>query len=120
MTTQEIAERLVALCSKGDFETAQKELFADNAASIEPYATPDFEKETHGLEAILAKGVKFDSLVVEEMHSVKMTAPLVAGNSFATVMTMDMTMKGKGRINMSELCVYQVKDGKVVSEAFFM
>ncbi len=38
MTTQEIANRLVELCQKGDFETAQKELFAEDAVSIEPHA----------------------------------------------------------------------------------
>jgi len=29
-------------------------------------------------------------------------------------------MKGKGRMNMSELCVYQVKDGKIVAESFLV
>ena len=48
MTTKEVAERLVELCRKGDFESAQSELFADDAISIEPYSTPDFEKETKG------------------------------------------------------------------------
>src|SRR5215469_6546820 len=59
MTTAEIANRLVEFCKKGDFEGAQKELFADDAVSIEPYATPAFEKETHGLNAILEKGKKW-------------------------------------------------------------
>jgi hypothetical protein len=36
MNTKQIAERLVALCRKGEWETAQKELFADDAVSIEP------------------------------------------------------------------------------------
>jgi hypothetical protein len=34
-------------------------------------------------------------------------------------MTMDATFKGRGRVNMEEICVYQVKDGKVVREQFF-
>jgi hypothetical protein len=29
-------------------------------------------------------------------------------------------MKGQGRMNMGELCVYRVKDGKIVSEEFFL
>jgi hypothetical protein len=56
--------------------------------------------------------------MVEKMHSLKVSDPLVATNSIACVMTMDVTMKGQGRMNMSELCVYDVKDGKIVSEAF--
>jgi hypothetical protein len=31
-----------------------------------------------------------------------------------------MKMKGRERESMSELCVYTVKDGKIVSEQFFM
>ena len=52
MTTQEIANRLVELCRKGDFEAALTDLFSDDAMSIEPYATPAFEKETKGMDAI--------------------------------------------------------------------
>jgi hypothetical protein len=119
MTTQQIATRLAELCRMGQFEAAQKELYADDVVSIEPYETPEFAKETKGLDAIIEKGHKFESMV-EEMHGGSVSEPLVAENSFAFVMSMDMTMKGKGRMNMSELCVYQVKDGKVVSEQFFM
>jgi hypothetical protein len=119
MTTQEIAERLVAYCREAKWEAAQRELYAENAVSIEPFATPAFEKETRGLAAILEKGRKFDAMV-EEMHSVSVSEPLVAGNSFACTMGMDVTMKGQGRMNMSELCVYEVKDGKIVLEQFHM
>ena len=119
MPTQEIANRIAELCRKEQYETAQKELFADDAISIEPYSTPDFEKETRGLKGILEKGKKFESMV-EKSHSVKVSDPIVAGNSFAFTLRMDVTMKGKGRMDMTELCVYTTKDGKVVSEEFFM
>jgi len=119
MTTEQIAKRLEELCGKGEFEQAQKELFADDAVSIEPHSTPDFEKETKGLKAIYEKGKKWGSMV-EESHSVSASEPLCAGNSIAMVLDMDVTMKGRGRVNMEELCVYNVKDGKIVSEQFFM
>ncbi len=119
MPTEQIAARLVELCRQGEFETAQTELFADDAVSIEPYASPDFEKETKGLSAIIEKGHHFDSMV-EEMHGGDVSDPMIAGNSFAVVMSMDMTMKGKERMNMKELCVYEVKQGKIVSESFHM
>jgi len=119
MTTQEIAARLVELCRQGQFEAAQKELYADDAVSIEPEAMGGFEKETKGLPAIIAKGHQFQEMV-EEVHSVKVSDPLVSGNSFATALEMDTTMKGRGRSPMNELCVYNVKDGKIVSEQFFM
>ena len=119
MTTQDIAKRLVELCRHSEFETAQKELFAPDAISIEPYATKEFEKETKGLPAIIEKGHKFDSMV-EELHSTTISEPLVTATSIAFILTMDMKMKGSDRMKMSELCVYQLKDGKIIAEQFFM
>jgi len=119
MTTQDVAKRLVELCSKGDYEGAHRELYADDCTSIEPHSTPDFEKEVKGMAAIKAKGEKWASMV-EESHGVKVSQPLLAPNSFAVTMSMDITMKGQGRMAMTELCVYTVKDGKIASEQFFM
>src|SRR3954468_16954952 len=63
MTVQEVASRLAELCEEGKFETAQRELFSDDAISIEPHSTPEFEKETRGLGAIIQKGHKWDAMV---------------------------------------------------------
>jgi hypothetical protein len=119
MNTKDIAKRLVTLCSKGDFEAAQKELYSADAVSIEPEATPAFEKETRGLDAIFKKGKKFGEMV-EKMHSIAVSDPIVAGDVFACSMTIDATMKGRGRTRMEEICVYEVKDGKIISEHFHM
>ena len=119
MTTNEIAKRLAELCGKEEYETAQKELFANDATSIEPMESPMFAKEIQGLQNIVEKGHKFDS-IVQEMHSTKVSEPLVAGNSIALTLTMDVTMKGRPRETMSELCVYEVKNGKIIKEQFFM
>jgi hypothetical protein len=119
MTTQEIANRLVEYCRKADWESAHRELYARNARSIEPYATPEFQQTTEGLDAITEKGKMFDAMT-EKIHGIEVSAPLVAGNSIAFTLTMDITMKGKGRMKSPELCVYQVKDGKIVSEQFFV
>jgi hypothetical protein len=53
------------------------------------------------------------------MHGGYTGAPIVAGNFFSCTMGMDITMKGQGRMNMEEVCLYQVKDGKIVLEQFF-
>ncbi len=117
MKTNEIAERLIALCREAKWEAAQKELYASDAVSIEAAATPVFAKETMGLAAIIEKGRKFDAMI-EKMHALVVSEPLVADNSFACTMSLDVTMKGQPRMQMSELCVYEVKDGKIVSEQF--
>ena len=56
MKTTEIAERLVALCREAKWESAQKELFADDAVSTEVCTNPAPQKETKGLAAIIEKG----------------------------------------------------------------
>lgn len=119
MNTQEIAHRLVALCRQAKWEDAQKELFADDAVSIEQEASPAFSKETKGLASIIEKGRKFDAMI-ETLHSLTVSEPLVAGNAITCTMGMDVTMKGQPRMQMSEVCVYRVKDGKVISEQFYM
>lgn len=119
MTTQEIANRLVELCRQGDFEKVQADLFAEDAVSIEPEASPAFEKETKGKAAIKAKGEKWNSMV-EEMKGITLSDPIVAGNSFALTMRLNAVMKERGPMDMTELCVYKVKDGKIASEEFFM
>ena len=58
--------------------------------------------------------------MVEEMHSLTVSDPLVASNSFACTMRMDVTMKEGGHMDMTELCVYNVKEDKIVSEEFFV
>src|SRR4030095_14669076 len=115
MTTKEIANRLVELCRKGDFEKAQAELFADDAVSIEPQSTPDFAKETKGKKAIKEKGEKWNAMG-EKYHGITVSEPLIAPNSCACTMNMDVTRKKKGHVDMSELCVYEVKDGKIKAE----
>ena len=40
MKTEAIEARLVELCRKGAFDQAHDELYADNAASIEPAGSP--------------------------------------------------------------------------------
>src|ERR1700742_2105974 len=119
MTTQQIADRLAALCKEGNWSQAQKELYANDCVSIEPEASPGFEKEVKGMAAIEKKGKDFDAMV-EASHGITVSQPLVSGNSFAFALDMDMTMKGRPRGKMSELCVYTVKDGKIVLEQFFM
>ena len=119
MTTKEIAARLVELCRNGQFDTVQNELFATDAVSIEPHATPGFEKETRGVDAILKKGERWNAMV-EKVNSLTVSEPMLAGNSFAVSLGMDVVMKDQGPIKISELCVYTIKDGKITAEQFFM
>ena len=78
-----------------------------------------FDKETRGLDAIIKKGYKWNEMV-SATHSLEVSEPIIAGNTFSLTMRMDVTTKDRGRQDLTELCVYQVKDGKIISEQFFM
>jgi limonene-1,2-epoxide hydrolase len=119
MSTQQIATRLAELCRQAQFEKAQDELFAEDAVSIEPHESSGFPKETKGLSAIKEKGRKWNEMV-EQVHGCEASTPLVAGNAIAMTLAMDVTMKGRGRMKIQEVCVYEVKDDKITSEQFFM
>lgn len=116
MTTQEIANRLVELCRMGQNAQAYKELFASDAIAVEPAHTQ--AGETQGLDALLAKMEYFRGMI-ETYHSGTISEPLVAGNFFSVEMSMDVTYKGQPRRTEGEICVYEVKDGKIIKEQFF-
>jgi len=117
MTTQEVANRLSELFNEGKWAEAQQELFSEDAKSIEPPNSPGMVS-VEGKDNIKKKGDLFNDMV-EEMHGGYTSKPLVAGNYIAFAMGMDCTIKGKDRMKMDEICVYEVKDGKVVKEQFF-
>jgi len=116
MTTQQIADRLVELCRKGQIQQAGMELYSDDIESIEPAHAP--VKSAKGKPAVGKKGQEFASMIVER-HGGTFSDPMVAGRYFATTMTLDATFKGQGRMVLEEICVYEVKDGKIVREEFF-
>src|SRR4051812_8421111 len=119
MKIEQIAKRLVELCRKGEYEQEQKELYADDAVSIEaPGAPPGALGDVTGLPAILQKGRDFQAML-EGVHGGSVSDALIAGNWFSIALTLDVTMKGRGRIVMTEICVYQVRDGKIAREQFF-
>lgn len=119
MTTQEVANRFNELSQSGQWDKIQGELYAENAVSIEPpYAAAMGMGNAEGMDAIKKKGEAFNQMI-EEMHGGYSTAPVVGGNFFSVAMGMDCTMKGTGRMKMDEICVYEVKDGKIVKEQFF-
>ncbi|GLQ48382.1 ketosteroid isomerase [Dyella lipolytica] len=119
MNTEAIAKRLVQLCREGKYEEAQTELYAKDAVSIEPEGLPPGALgNVKGLEAIYEKGRQFQA-AVEAVHGGSVSDPVIAGNWFSISMQLDITMKGRGRMDMQEICVYQVKDGKIVREQFF-
>ena len=118
MTTQEIANQLVALCQQGKFMEAIQSLYAEDIVSVEAMAMPGASREASGLPAIIGKANWWQEN--HEVHSASVEGPMVAGSHFCVRFTLDATFKPTGqRMPMDELGIYQVKDGKIVREEFF-
>jgi hypothetical protein len=117
MTTREIANRLSQLFKENKWMEAQQELFSDDAESIEPPNSPGMQS-VKGRDALKKKGDDFTNMI-EEVHGGYTGEPIVSGNYIALAMGMDATLKDKGRMKLDEICVYEVKNGKIVKEQFF-
>jgi ketosteroid isomerase-like protein len=117
MTAKEIANRMSELFKEYKWTQVQDELFSQDAISVEPAHSQGLQT-VQGLDNIKKKGEMFNAMV-EEMHGGWVGEPIVGGNYIAVGMGMDVTMKGAGRVNMEEICLYEVKDGKIVKEEFF-
>lgn len=118
MTTQEVADKLVKLCSEGKFNDAIESLYAQDIVSVEAGAPPGMSRETKGLADVKKKGEWWAAN--HEVHSSTVEGPLVAGSHFAVTFKMEVTFKPENkRMHMEEIAVYKVADGKVVYEEFF-
>ena len=114
---QQVAQRLVELCRAGKYEQAHEELYADDAVSIEGNGL-QADAVTRGIEAIREKGRQWAANIVE-VHGGSVGEPIVAPGWFSVVMGIDATYKDMGRVAMQEICVYGVRDGRIVHEQFF-
>jgi|SRR5436190_16262128 len=119
MTTKEIASRFYELTQEGKFEQIHDELFSKQAVSVEPEnAQAGVLRTVSGMDQIKKKGKEWNE-AVQEVHSGYSSEPQIAGNHFTVAMGMEVTLKGQPRMKMDEICLYEVKDGKIVKEQFF-
>lgn len=116
MNTEQVANRLVELCRLGENMQALNELYADNVVSKEMPGAPT--ERCEGKEAVTKKSQEWYASV-EEFHGGQISDPIVAGDHFSCKMEMDCTFKEQGRMQIEEVCVYKVNQGKIVEEQFF-
>jgi hypothetical protein len=120
MTTQEIATRYRELMNERKFIEVQENLYHEDVVCQEPdkAASMGFTIITNGREAVKAKGIARRA-TIEISHSYTCSEPIVAGEFFSVALKQDVTFKGKPRMTLEEIGVFQVRDGKVVKEQFF-
>lgn len=117
LTTSEVARRFNELAQQEKWFEIQDEFFADDVKSIDPPNSPYFGN-ADGKWQVRKKGEDFVKRI-EVFHSGHTTPPLVIGNHFTVGRSKDMTVQGNGRIQINEIMLYEVKDGKIVLEQFF-
>jgi ketosteroid isomerase-like protein len=116
MTTLELAKDFTDMLKAHDHAGAAAKYNADNIVSYEAMEGPMAVCE--GAAAVKAKSEWWGAN--HEVHGGTTTGPYVNGDQFCVYFDMDVTIKATGeRVNMTEVGLYEVKDGKIVSERFF-
>jgi ketosteroid isomerase-like protein len=115
MSTQSLAEDLVAMCRRGEFAQSGEKYWADDVVSLEPM--PGEMATLRGKDAVRGKTEWWEAN--NEVHAVEVEGPYVYGDQFAVRFRMEMTPKGGERTAMDEVAVYTVRDGKIAEERFF-
>jgi ketosteroid isomerase-like protein len=117
MTAHQVAARFHELAQQEKWFEIQDEFFADDVKSIDPAGSPYFGY-AEGKASVRKKGEDFVKRI-EAVHRMHTTPPLITGNFFAVGREMDFTVQGHGRIQINEIMLYEVRDGKIVLEQFF-
>ena len=116
-SVKEIAGKLVELCRTGKMHEAQEQLWSDEVVCISPDMTGGPAVTTKGKKDNMEREKKFAEMI-EAVHGNTISEPVIAGNVFAISWSMDVKLKGQDRMVMDEVCVYHVKDGKIVQEQY--
>src|SRR2546423_15420809 len=117
MNTQEVAKKVVELTRQQAWKEAIDSLYAPEIVSLESQGLGDESPETRGIEGVRQKTEWWTKHM--EVHDVKVGGPFVAHDRFVVQHDMDVTDKiAQKRMQLSEVAVYTVKDGKIVREEF--
>lgn len=123
--TQRLATDFVALCNggarddagcKAAFERAAAKYWADDVVAVEPMEGP--MARLTGRAAVKSKTDWWNN--THAIHSAISHGPYVNGEQFAVRFVLDVTNNENGqRMQMDEVGLYTVKNGKIVEERFF-
>ncbi len=118
MTTQQIAEQLVALCRQGKNLEADQTLSRDDVVSVEVAAGPDSQTQSRGKQAVIGKNQRwFENQVV---HGGAVQDPFVGPGQFAILFAFDVTSKPEDRrLSLREMGLCTDENGKITREGFF-
>ena len=117
MNTEEVAQKVVELVRKQAWHEALDTLYDKNIVSTEAGASEGESPEKRGIDQVRGKTDWW--LQNMQVHSFKANGPFVAHDRFVVQYDADVTDKNSNkRMQLSEVGVYTVKDGKIVREEF--
>ena len=117
MNTEQVAHKVVELTKKQAWHEAIDSLYDKNIVSVEASGMGGQSPEKRGLDQVRGKTDWWVQNM--DVHSFKVGGPFVAHDRFVVQYDVDVTDKNsKKRMQMSEVGVYTVKDGKIVREEF--
>jgi SnoaL-like protein len=117
MNTEQVAKKVVELTRKQAWHEAVDTLYAKDIVSVEARSMDGGSPETRGIDGVRGK---VDWWVDEmEVHNLKVGGPFVAHDRFVVQYDLSVRNKKTGeKMELSEVGVYTVKDGKIVREEF--
>jgi hypothetical protein len=117
MNTEQVAKKVVELTRKQAFHEALDTLYDKNIVSVEARTMDGSSPEKRGIGQVREKTDWW--LQNMQVHSFKANGPFVAHDRFVVQYDADFTdNNSKKRMQLSEVGVYTVKDGKIVREEF--
>jgi ketosteroid isomerase-like protein len=116
MTTSEMAHAFTALLKANKHEEAAEKFNAPDIVSREAMDGP--MREVRGTAAVKAKSDWW--FANHEIHDARVEGPWPHGDQFIVRFQIDVTPKSTGqRVQMDEMGLYTVQNGKIVEERFF-
>jgi ketosteroid isomerase-like protein len=116
MTNAEAVNAFTDLLKAGKHEEAAERFNAPDIVSVEAMEGP--MARIQGTEAVKAKSEWWYG--AHEVHGSTTEGPYLNGDQFAVRFSLDVTQKESGqRMQMQEVGLYTMRDGKVVEERFF-
>ena len=120
MTTLQVANRYYKLAKQQKWMEILNELYGQDIVNKEPEhaAAMGIPTITKGMDAVMAKG-EARRKMIEEIHDQECSEPVTGGKFFSVSMMRDVTFKGKPRVKLEEIALFEVNEGKIISEQFF-
>lgn len=120
MSPRQVADRYFELAQQSKRLEIVEELYSNDVINREPEhaIAMGIPTMTKGLDAVKAK-TEARNEMIETVHAESCSTPVVGGRFFSVALGRDVTLKGRSRMSLQEIAVYEVRDGKIVSEQYF-